>query len=139
MSSISPRNTYPAFWKRALADLIDAAIMSIFSNLFIYLIVGNVGSDIAQRGIAWMFTSGIFVYWAIWESSALQASPGKWIMRLRIQSDTAQQTDALQAIFRNAAKFVSIAAVFGGILAILLSPQRKAWHDGWSKTQVVNR
>lgn len=139
MNTQSAHNSYPPFWKRALADLIDAVIMSLFSQLFIYLIVGNVGSEIARRGIAWLFTAGIFVYWAIWESSALQASPGKLMMKLRIQSDGPKSVDALQALGRNAAKFVSIAAVFGGILAILFSPKRKAWHDAWSKTQVVNR
>ena len=139
MNTISARNTYPPFWKRALADLIDAAIMSLFSQLFIYLIVGNIGSEMAQRGIAWLFTAGIFVYWSIWESSAFQASPGKIMMKLRIQSDGQKPVDALQALGRNTAKFVSIAAVFGGILAILFSPQRKAWHDAWSKTQVLNR
>ena len=130
--------TYPPFWKRAIADLIDAAIMSVFSNLLVYVLVGNTGSPVAQKALVWFFTSGIFVYWAIWESSVYQASPGKILMRLRIISDSGKKVDALQALGRNAGKFISIAAVFAGILAILFSPDRKGWHDAWSKTQVAN-
>lgn len=133
----STPKTYPPFWKRVIADLIDAAIMSVFSNLLVYLLVGNTGSLLAQKALMWFFTAGIFVYWAIWESSVYQASPGKILMRLRVVSDSGKKVDALQALGRNAAKFISIAAVFAGIVAILFSPDRKGWHDAWSKTQVT--
>lgn len=49
-----------------------------------------------------------------------------------------KRVDALQSIGRNAAKFLSIAAIFGGIIAILFHPERKGWHDSLSGTEVIN-
>lgn len=133
----TPTLAYPPFWKRALADLIDALLWNLVALLMVYLITGSTGSAQAQKALQILFTAGIFVYWAIWESSSFQASPGKILVKLKVKSDSGKPIDALQALGRSAGKFISIAAVFGGILAILLSVDRKGWHDRWSKTAVV--
>lgn len=133
-----PQINYPSFFKRALADIIDALIMSIFASAIVFMMVGNTGSPQAQTGISIFTTVGLFLYWAIWESSNYQASPGKMIMSLRVIGLRGKKVDALQSIGRNAAKFLSIAAVFGGIIAILFHPERKGWHDSLSGTEVIN-
>ena len=133
-----PQNNYPSFFKRALADLIDATIMSIFAYAIVFMMVGNTGSAKAQAGISIVTTVGLFLYWAIWESTNHQASPGKMMVGLRIIGYKGKKVDALQSIGRSAAKFLSIAAVFGGIIAILFHPERKAWHDSLSGTEVIN-
>jgi uncharacterized RDD family membrane protein YckC len=53
-------------------------------------------------------------------------------------AQAAASKHTLQSIGRNAAKFLSIAAVFGGIIAILFHPERKGWHDSLSGTEVIN-
>jgi uncharacterized RDD family membrane protein YckC len=133
-----PQINYPSFFKRTLADIIDALIMSIFASAIVFMMVGNTGSPQAQTGISIFTTVGLFLYWAIWESSNYQASPGKMIMSLRVIGLKGKKVDALQSIGRNAAKFLSIAAVFGGIIAILFHPERKGWHDSLSGTEVIN-
>ena len=133
-----PQINYPSFFKRAIADIIDAFIMSIFSAAIVFIIVGNTGSPQAQKGISIFTTVGLFLYWAIWESSDHQASPGKMMMSLRVIGFKGKKVDALQSIGRNAAKFLSIAAIFGGIIAILFHPERKGWHDSLSRTEVIN-
>lgn len=133
-----PQNNYPSFFKRTIADLIDATIMSIFAYAIVFMMVGNTGSAKAQAGISIVTTVGLFLYWAIWESTNHQASPGKMMVGLRIIGYKGKKVDALQSIGRSAAKFLSIAAVFGGIIAILFHPERKAWHDSLSGTEVIN-
>lgn len=133
----TPTLSYPPFWKRALADIIDALLWNACSWLMVFLLAGSTGSPQGQKAMQILFTAGIFVYWAIWESSPFQASPGKMLMKLKVRSDSGKPIDALQAMGRSAGKFISIAAVFGGILAILFSVDRKGWHDRWSKTAVV--
>lgn len=133
-----PQINYPSFFKRAVADIIDALIMSIFASAIVFMMVGNTGSPKAQTGISIITTIGLFLYWAIWESSSYQASPGKMMVSLRVIGFKGKKVDALQSIGRNAAKFLSIAAVFGGIIAILFHPERKGWHDSLSGTEVIN-
>lgn len=133
-----PQINYPSFFKRAVADIIDAFIMSIFAAAIVFMIVGNTGSPQGQTGISIITTIGLFLYWAIWESSDYQASPGKMMMSLRVIGFKGKKVDALQSIGRNAAKFLSIAAVFGGIIAILFHSERKGWHDSLSGTEVIN-
>jgi uncharacterized RDD family membrane protein YckC len=133
-----PQINYPSFFKRAVADIIDALIMSIFASAIVFMMVGNTGSSQAQTGISIITTIGLFLYWAIWESSSYQASPGKMMVSLRVIGFKGKKVDALQSIGRNAAKFLSIAAVFGGIIAILFHPERKGWHDSLSGTEVIN-
>jgi uncharacterized RDD family membrane protein YckC len=133
-----PQINYPSFFKRFVADIIDASIMSIFASAVVFMMVGNTGSIQAQTGISIITTIGLFLYWAIWESSDYQASPGKMMMSLRVIGIKGKKVDALQAIGRNAAKFLSIAAVFGGIIAIIFHPERKGWHDSLSSTEVIN-
>lgn len=133
-----PQINYPSFFKRFVADIIDACIMSIFASAVVFMMVGNTGSIQAQTGISIITTIGLFLYWAIWESSDYQASPGKMMMSLRVIGIKGKRVDALQAIGRNAAKFLSIAAVFGGIIAIIFHPERKGWHDSLSSTEVIN-
>ncbi len=133
-----PQINYPSFFKRAIADIIDAFIMSIFSAAIVFMIVGNTGSPQAQKVISIFSTVGLFLYWAIWESSDYQASPGKMMMSLRVIDFKGKKVDELQSIGRNAAKFLSIAAIFGGIIAILFHPERKGWQDSLSRTEVIN-
>lgn len=132
-----PENNYASFGKRVAADLIDGLIIGLFSYAITFIMLGTYGSFQAGKAISILSTSGIFIYWAIWESSSFQASPGKMLMGLKVIGYKGKKLDALQACGRNAAKFLSIASVFGGIVAILFHPNRKAWHDSLSGSEVI--
>lgn len=72
------------------------------------------------------------------EASETGQTIGKWIMRIRVISlETGGPIDFKIAVIRNLVRVISLAACFGGFLAMYLDPERQTWHDRVVNTVVV--
>lgn len=112
---------YVGFWKRVGAYLIDFLILNIIS-----LFVGS-------------FLS-IFVFWfyfAGWESSEKQATPGKMVIKSKVVDNDGQRISFGRATGRHFSRILS-GMIFGiGLLMVAFDAKKKGLHDHIVKTYVI--
>lgn len=77
-----------------------------------------------------------FIVWSIWailsslfESSEAQATPGKFLMRLKVTNYSQQRITFMQAFLRNYCKLFSNLFLGMGYLMILITKRRQTLHD----------
>lgn len=141
---------YAGSWKRLLAFIIDYVIT--FSGLLvIILIVGGLG--IAMEGYfdreAVEFAAGSIVflaliayswlYSALFESSRLQATPGKIALGLIVVNGRNGKISFGQATARHFCKAISAALIFIGFIMAAFHPRKQGLHDMISGTLILNK
>ena len=78
-------------------------------------------------------------YFAISESSKAQATFGKRIMGIKVVNRRGEDMNFANAFLRAGAKFFVSGILFIGYLMAFFDPERRALHDRWAGTHVVNR
>lgn len=153
---------YAGFWKRLAAYIIDYIVLIIPSRL-IGAAFGSATADAAfksaqeaaagdpQLAVAALETylfaiwpalllSTIFVwlYFAVLESSAWQATVGKLALGIRVTDLHGQRISLPRALGRYLAKFVSALILFIGFLMIAWTQRKQGLHDKLADTLVLN-
>ena len=160
MSKIYP---YAGFWKRAFACLIDSIILSIPSILFTGLILGTqlmafvkiatqntqpapeialplIGKWFAGMALVWLFNILLFwLYYACFESSKQQATPGKMALGIKVVGPQGQRISFARATGRTFAKFISHMILYFGDYMAGFTQKRQALHDMIATTYVVDK
>ena len=144
---LPPGDTVHAgFWRRVAAYFIDSVIL-----FFAALLVGTVLTlgMAATGGIAAAFAAGmlnyvifIAIYWlyfALQESSAAQATLGKRAFGLKVTDDRAHRISFGRATGRFFGKFVSSFILGIGYLLAGFTARKQALHDMMASTFVVFR
>ncbi len=85
------------------------------------------GSVIAAYGIVLVFIP--WLYYAGFESSRSQATPGKLLMHIVVTDMTGNKPTFARVTLRHFAKFVSALIIFIGFLMIGLTQKRQGLHD----------
>ena len=117
---------YAGFWRRLLAYAIDAILLgAITTPLFMLLLSRGVGEQAANLltiVISWM-------YFAVFESSDWQATPGKKLLGLVVTDEQGQKISVIRATKRYFAKLLS-ALLFGiGIFMVAFTSRKQGLHD----------
>ncbi|HVT32461.1 MAG TPA: RDD family protein [Rhodanobacteraceae bacterium] len=128
------------FWRRCAARLIDGLIVGAVSTLLIGLIdafvAGNGASssigDIAGFAIGWLYV-------ALQESSAMQATLGKRAMGIKVTDEEGHRIGFGRATFRFFGQLLSVAIAGIGFLMAGWTARRQALHDKLAGTLVVFR
>lgn len=148
---------YAPFHLRALAFLIDFIIFaigltilsSILSVFDIRLLPDFVGLSqkeiIAQlqsnskpmRAMNLTITALYSFYYAYFESSYRQATPGKRILKLKVVDINGAELGLFTALLRNFGKVVSQALFLIGYVMAAFTPKKQALHDIFARTLVV--
>lgn len=152
---------YASFWQRFGAWVIDLIVLMIPSMIVMYVMGGmeaykhlldrmQGGGDmaVALRDYA-QATEGAsvaslvitFLYYAFFESSKWQATPGKLALRLRVTDVHGQRISLARAAARNVVRLSAL--IFGLIpvicyLAITWTQRKQGLHDLWAGTYVLN-
>lgn len=105
---------YAGFWRRVLASLVDSVLQLVTAMMFILLAFLSDGSLYAaikaedQEMLRFMeiyfvggFTLIILSYHTLFESSPMQATPGKLLFAIKVTDSLGQQLGLLQAAFRS--------------------------------------
>lgn len=152
---------YASFWQRFGAWVIDLLILMIPSMIVTYALGGveaykhlldqiQAGADMATalrdyakatEGANVVALAITFLYYAIFEASKLQATPGKLALRLRVTDLNGQRITLGRSAARNVVRLLG--AVFGLIpiicyLAITWTQRKQGLHDLWASTFVLN-
>jgi len=146
---------YAGFWRRFLAILIDNIILSIPSWL-ISMIFGlssfsvlNSLDDIEDAGamiaslvaaLFWVWLINIVMDWlyhAIFESSTLQATPGKMALGIVVTDADGEQISFARATGRHFGKIVSGMILLIGYMMAGWTRKKQALHDIMANCLVV--
>jgi type IV pilus assembly protein PilA len=126
---------YANFGQRAAAALIDylAIIIGGFVvSSFVLMILGPNLSSLAML----LF---VVAYYVIFESSPLQATPGKLAVSIKVTSTNGERIGIGQALGRFFSKILSSLILYIGYLMPLFTAYRQALHDKIAGTFVVRR
>lgn len=146
----TPRVGYAGFWIRVLAWLID----------FVVLFLVNAGAHTVIRlsaGVTvfplWTSSSGgslglscaegfvelvvDWLYFALFESSAAEATLGKQALRLRVTDLQGRRISFARASGRYFAKLVSVVTLGIGFVMVAFTTRRQGLHDMMAETVVL--
>ncbi|WKZ60456.1 MAG: RDD family protein [Cyclobacteriaceae bacterium] len=140
------------FWFRALAFWIDFWIFNNIILPFILFVIPSLRSErpsdlsdeiafgimMNEVNIKLLMLALLFIYNSALESSPLQATIGKWFMKIKVYDKEYKRISFLKALVRNVLKIISTISVVG-VFLIDMTPRRQALHDLLSGTIVLRR
>lgn len=141
---------YAGFWWRFLASFIDGiilqlagCILGIALGLLLGVILLSMGGNantvkILSQMMGWVL--GIILQWlyfALFEASELQATPGKLVCSIKVTDDQGQRLSFARATGRSFAKYVSAFTCLVGYIMAAFTERRQALHDMIASTLVV--
>lgn len=131
--------------RRLAAYLLDC--LFLFAFFLLVSLTAIAGSyffaliAVSMWGLWWfgsLFTS-LWLYFAILESSSLQATFGKRILGLVVMRETGERISFLRASARHFCKFFSRLFFFIGFAMMFWTKKNQALHDKITKVVVVHR
>ena len=144
------------FWLRVFASLVDSCLFKVSMWTFGLLIAAalegvasyaeqspeQAASIAASVGIiiailVFLMFALYFVVLALFESSRLQATPGKLLVGLKVQNIDGTSITFFQALGRNLGKFLSAATIGLGYVMAGFTERKQALHDLLASTYVV--
>jgi uncharacterized RDD family membrane protein YckC/Tfp pilus assembly protein PilE len=137
---------YAGFWKRFAAFILDYIIVVVLAMMagavigLVYGIGAGAPSDDAASGLG--AVAGFLVWWlyyALMESSATQATLGKMALGIRVVDREGNAISFGRATGRNLAKFLSGMILMIGYLMAGFTARKQALHDIVAGCLVVNR
>jgi len=130
--------TYAGFWLRVVAALIDGIVVLLVTGV-IASIVGTVtGGPAAQFTVQVVAVIATLLYFALFESSPKQATPGKMLVGIRVTAlDATSKVSFLRALGRTLAKYLSTLIILIGYLMAAFTSRKQALHDMLAGTLVV--
>ncbi len=137
---------YAGFWKRFLASIIDAMILfgAIFIVVVIYILATGSTSHLRESPAfnAWFRVVGIIAGWlysALLESSAHQATLGKMALGIKVTDMMGNKVSFGRATGRHFAKWISSLIFFIGYIMAGFTEKKQALHDMIAGCLVVNK
>jgi len=147
-----PRTAYAGFWLRAIAYIIDTILLTIVVTIFI------LGPLLQRAGISaqdpWAFWTSSsrqamaikllllmtqWVYWAVLESSAWQATVGKKMLGLYVTDMNGKRISFARASGRYFAKIISTLTIGIGYLMEGFTPKKQGLHDMIAECLVLKK
>lgn len=146
--------TYAGFWKRFVAWILDRIILAVVGGCFGGLVGGLIGgiagaggADVASPDFEMAFQVlggfvGVIVgwlYYAFFESSQYQATPGKMALQIKVTDMSGNRVSFARATGRYFGKFLSGLILMIGYIMAGFTEKKQALHDILAGCLVVNR
>jgi len=133
---------YAGFWVRFLAWFVDMLILLGLNSLIFRLLNIHIPDNAISFGTFYLFSWPLAMLWcwlysSIYQSSIMQATPGKALFRLKVTDYNYERISFRKAIGRYFSKYLS-GLLFGiGYIRIGFSKTKQGWHDHLAKTYVI--
>jgi uncharacterized RDD family membrane protein YckC len=154
--SITSISNYAGFWLRLVAHIIDIVILTILQGaLFLSVFIIAWLLQMSKQGhytlafqalatillIIWILVFGLsnVLYFAIFESSKLMASPGKYALGIIVTDSAGDQISFWRALARNSAKLLSYLLLYFGFIMAAFTKKKQALHDIMANCLVVKK
>ncbi len=135
---------YAGFWKRVAAAIIDNIVLT-FAGLCIGGIAGVIyGLAVGSAGGADKLGNGIglilgWLYFALMESSAQQATLGKMALGIKVTDLNGERISFARATGRHFSKIISAVLLLIGYLMVAFTERKQGLHDMIAGCLVVNK
>ena len=136
---------YAGFWKRAAAALIDGIITNVLGGLFMGFAVGLIYGAAPQTGkSAGLVVAAVgvvmhWLYFALFESSSKQATPGKMAVGIKVTDADDNRISFGRASGRHFCKILSCLFLLAGYVMAAFTQKKQGLHDILSGCLVVNK
>jgi uncharacterized RDD family membrane protein YckC len=120
---------FVGFWWRFLATGIDSVILTLMIRLL--------DSALGAMALQAVAAVGGMLYYAGFECSAWQATPGKMICHLVVTDEAGGRISFGRALWRNVAKIASTALLFIGYMLAGWTVRKQVLHDLMAKCLVM--
>ncbi len=133
------RQDYCGFWRRFAANSLDGIILGIIFRAINEILRAIASlSGTAYPGFSeWMLCTIIFWTYTIWFKGYRGATPGYYILGIKLISINGTHVSVKQILIRIISSFFS-AIPFGlGYIWITIDADRQAWHDKIAGTYVI--
>lgn len=153
--------TYPQWWERLVAAIIDAIILAIVMFVINTILISIGGTSLtAVRLLGFIAvlinTAIIIAYKVFLESGQWQATPGKMVFGLKVVNDAGARATPKEAFMRTWPWWLNILGALGALLLIgswfnfliallilavfvtfFIDPQGRCIHDTTAKMHVI--
>lgn len=131
---------YAGFWRRVLAYLIDAALLSaVGSALFVGAVLLDAGSLTALVNASWISALLGWAYFSLFESSPARGTLGKIALGLFVGDAHGDPITFMRASVRYWLKSLSSLFLMLGWLMAAFTPRKQALHDLLAGTLVLRK
>ena len=150
MTAVTGGPVYAGFWRRFWALLIDTIILNlVLAAMAVPVLLWSgisLDSDVtdlsewSDRAGAIAYAADLLLwllYYALMESSPLQATLGKMALSIRVTDLAGQRISFLRAIGRNLAKIISGAILLIGYIMAAFTERKQALHEIIAQCLVV--
>lgn len=129
---------YASFLQRALALFVDSFIYPVICTVVMFsLIYTGVVAELYRWEMTIIFLACGFLYFTLFESSALQGTPGKKLLGIKVTDLSGNRLDLHKAASRSFAKALSWIPFGAGFFLVLFTEQKQALHDKMVGSLVV--
>lgn len=122
---------YSGFWRRLVAVTIDSLIQAIPALVFTGLSRNYATSMIAGAILG-------FLYYPIFESSIMSATPGKALMGMTVVNLAGERINYKTALVRFFSRYLSLLLLYVGYLMQPFTEKKQTLHDMIAGTVVVD-
>jgi uncharacterized RDD family membrane protein YckC len=129
-TTVAPAEPYGGFWKRVLAWLIDAIVLSA--------VTGTIAAVTLGAGF-FLFFVAHWLYEAFLTSSSWQATLGKRALNMVVTDLDGQRLSFAHATGRHFSKWISAMALGIGFILVAFSRKKQGLHDMIASTRVMQR
>jgi uncharacterized RDD family membrane protein YckC len=140
VSTLESSVRFGGLGRRTVAFFLDVALEVSIMLPVGYLIgaaLESAGANFA--GIVSMIIGLLFdsVYFTLFESSSLQASPGKWLTGMKVADLEGRRISYLRACVRYMGKVLSAVLLFAGFVMVAFHRRKQGLHDVIAQTLVL--
>lgn len=135
---------YAGFWRRFAALIIDNVLLNVLTSVVMavvgYDFTGRTQPDIARLFLAFCVLMVIyFLYWPLFESSPMQATPGKMALGIKVTDLYGGRVGFFKALGRNLGKIISGMTLNIGYVMAGFTVRKQALHDKMADCLVIDK
>jgi uncharacterized RDD family membrane protein YckC len=134
MAAMTGTTTYAGFWRRVAAWILDGLLLSLVTLPFTFRMGGD---DAAFSAASTISTVVGWLYFALMESSAKQATVGKMALGIIVTDLEGGRIRFSRATGRYFAKILSALILGIGFLMVAFTERKQGLHDMVASTLVV--
>jgi uncharacterized RDD family membrane protein YckC len=138
MAAMTGTTTYAGFWRRFAAWFLDGLLLSIVTLPFTLQLGGDAAAEAARTSAAGTISTVVgWLYYALMESSAKQATVGKMALGIIVTDLEGRRIGFGRATGRYFAKILSALILGIGFLMAAFTERKQGLHDMVASTLVV--
>jgi uncharacterized RDD family membrane protein YckC len=138
MAAMTGTTTYAGFWRRFVAWLLDGLLLSVVTLPFTLQFGSDAAAEAARTSAAGTISTVVgWLYYALMESSAKQATVGKMALGIIVTDLEGRRLGFGRATGRYFAKILSALILGIGFLMVAFTARKQGLHDILAGTLVV--